>query len=131
MAAAYTAEHAAEREGKAAPEATEPPAEEEKPVATAGQIDAYRKQIEAKIKGNFKPPSETKKERVIVLIGLAETGKVTKMEIKEPSGTDSFDEAILKAISSGEPYPPAPHTKKDTLDFRITADGTKVSAERE
>ncbi len=131
MAAAYTAESKAEREGTEVSQKAPPPPPEQKPLATADQIEAYRKQVEAKIKGGFKPPADTAKQKAIVLIGLTETGSVKKLELKEPSGMETFDQSILKAISTGEPYPAAPHTKSETVDFRVTADGAKVSLERD
>lgn len=134
MAAQYTAAAASD---KGAPgdlqKATEEAGEkaEEKPLASDSELDAYRKRVEAIIKGKFKPPKEKVEDRVAVLVGLTEDGRVKKLEITRPSGTDSFDQSVLRAITDSEPYPPAPHTRDALVSFTVTADGAKLTVEEQ
>jgi TonB family protein len=134
MAAQYTAAAASD---KGAPGDLQTAAQgragkaEEKPLASAGELDAYRKQVEAIIKGKFKAPKEKVEDRVEVLVALTEDGRVKKLEITRPSGTDTFDQSVLRAITDSEPYPPAPHTRDALVSFTVTADGAKLTVEEQ
>jgi len=126
MTSEYTA-----RVSGVAPKAEAPKQEVDKPLATAEEIAAYCKRIEAKIAGKFKPVKDDKVEddRVVVEIGVTEDGKVSKLEVTESSRNEKIDQSVLKAVTSAQPFPAAPHTSSGAIGMHVTAADGKVTVE--
>ncbi|MBI4533341.1 MAG: TonB family protein [Candidatus Melainabacteria bacterium] len=103
----------------------------EKPLATAEELGLYTKKVDSLIRSSFRPPKEAAGTKVAILIGITEDGQVNKLEITSPSGVDVVDQSVLKAITSGQPYPPAPHTKDNAILLHVTTDGTKLQVQTE
>lgn len=100
----------------------------DKPLATAAELNEYAQKIAVLIKLKYTPSAELAKAKVGVNIVLNDQGEVTKIEISEPSGQESADQALAKAITSGQPYIAPPHTADGTVALHVTAAGGKLEA---
>jgi TonB family protein len=54
-----------------------------------------------------------------VLLGIGKDGKLAHLVIVNSSNNAKFDNSVLNACVSAEPYPPAPNSTKDTTEVNI------------
>lgn len=131
MAAPYSKSAAAKKaqENQAEfPGAAEEP--KSKPLASAAELEDYTKKVEALIKLKFSPPKDAKAKLGISFV-IDEQGKVSKLEISEPSGEEASDQLVLKAITGSQPYPAPPHTQENSIKLKATADGGKLEVKQQ
>lgn len=108
-------------------------------VATPEQIAEFLTKTAEKIQGKLTLPNETadelkkkksKKMKVRVVVGLDEEGKLTKIEISEPSELESVTTAVVKAINNSTPIENVPKTKDGKLSLKVSLDMDKISVEQ-
>jgi TonB family protein len=54
-----------------------------------------------------------------VIAGIGSAGRITHLVITKPSGDESFDNSVLNACMSAEPYPAAPATTQGTTEVNM------------
>jgi len=108
-------------------------------VATPEQIAEFLSKTAEKIQGKLTLPNETadelkkkksKKMKVRVVVALDEEGKLTKIEISEPSELESVTTAVVKAINNSTPIENVPKTKDGKLSLKVSLDMDKISVEQ-
>lgn len=108
-------------------------------VATPEQIAEFLTKTAEKIQGKLTLPNETadelkkkksKKMKVRVVVALDEEGKLTKIEISEPSELESVTTAVVKAINNSTPIENVPKTKDGKLSLKVSLDMDKISVEQ-
>ena len=84
------------------------------------KLDIYITQFEKQVKKNWKP-SLSKPYNVISMITLSNEGQLLNRSIVKSSGIKEADDAILKSIDAGTPYPKFPQeTDIDTINIQYT-----------
>jgi colicin import membrane protein len=78
----------------------------------------YLDDLEARIKGNWRPPKflSSSKLRVRVVLLIDKAGSILKRSIVQSSGNSVFDESALQAIAASEPLPMPPDTLHGILE---------------
>ncbi len=108
-------------------------------VATPEQMTEFLTKTGEKIKGNLTLPAEvadelkkkkSKKLRVKIAVAVDAEGKLTKIDITEPSELESVTNAVVKAINSSTPIENLPKTKDGKLSLRISLDMDKITVEQ-
>lgn len=108
-------------------------------VATPEQMTEFLTKTGEKIKGNLTLPNEvadelkkkkSKKLKVRVVIAVDAEGKLTKIEISEPSELESVTNAVVKAINNSTPIENIPKTKDGKLSLKISLDMDKITVEQ-
>jgi len=51
---------------------------------------------------------EYKTARLVLVFGIVKDGRVSKVEVKESSGYQIYDEYAVNAVNSASPFPPVP-----------------------
>lgn len=120
LAQEWTAKARAEREQQST-------AKDEPSAASPEEVEAYRKSVEGLLKGKFVAADGAKGTKATVLIGIDPEGKLNKLEVTAPSGTEAVDQALLKAIQGVQPYPAPPGEKP--LQLKVTADGANLKVD--
>lgn len=59
------------------------------------------------------------KGRVEVVAGINSLGKIAHLVVIKSSGDEAFDNSVLNACVSAEPYPPAPKGPRDTTEVNL------------
>jgi len=100
------------------------------PGAGAGsgdEYDFYIAILKRRIEAAWKRPVSTSRETrtAAVYFELSPTGRLLKLELKNPSGYVPFDRSIVQAVRDAEPFPPFPLALKldrlnPTLEFELT-----------
>lgn len=87
----------------------------------------YLDELEARIKGNWRPPKflSSAKLRVRVVLLIDKSGAILKRSIVQSSGNSVFDESALQAIGAAEPLPIPP----DTLQGLLANQGVELDLE--
>lgn len=128
MAAEYSAAAKKQQEGSTTAEAASP---DTTPLATPEELADYRKAVEGAIKANFNlSKEEAKKTQSAITIAIDTQGKLSKLEVSEPSGNDAVDQAVLKAIKAGQPFPNPPHTKDSLVEMKVTTNGADLAVKQ-
>lgn len=108
-------------------------------VATPEQMTEFLGKTAEKIQGNLTLPNETadelkkkksKKMKVRVVVTVDSEGKLTKIEISEPSELESVNLAVVKAINNSAPIENLPKTKDGKLSLKVSLDMDKISVEQ-
>ncbi len=98
-------------------------------LATPEQIAEFLTKTGEKIQGALTLPNEaaeelkkkkSKKMKVRVVVGLDAEGKLTKIDISEPSELESVTNAVVKAINNSTPFEAPPKTKEGKLSLKIS-----------
>jgi len=108
-------------------------------VATPEQVAEYLTKTGEKIQGGLTLPNEvadelkkkkSKKLKVRVVVGVDDEGKLTKIDISEPSELESVTNSVVKAINSATPFDTPPKTKSGKLSLKISLDMDKITVEQ-
>ncbi len=108
-------------------------------LATPEQITEFLTKTGEKIQGALTLPKEaadelkkkkSKKMKVRVVVGVDPEGKLTKIEIAEPSELESVTNAVVKSINNSTPFETPPKTKDGKLSLRVSLDMDKISVEQ-
>ncbi len=95
---------ALEKDGTASPKVTDP------------QMEPWIISVTQKAHDAWKVEGIGKAE---VIVGIKNDGRIAHLIIVQPSGDDSFDNSVLKACMSAEPYPAAPSSSHDTTEVNM------------
>lgn len=108
-------------------------------LATPEQITEFLTKTGEKIQTALTLPKEaddelkkkkSKKMKVRVIVGVDAEGKLTKIEISEPSELESVTNAVVKAINNSTPFESPPKTKDGKLSLKISLDMDKITVEQ-
>lgn len=91
------------------------------------EYDFYIALIKRRIEAAWKRPVSTSREvrTAAVYFELSPTGRLLKLELRNPSGYVPFDRSIVQAVKDAEPFPAFPLALKldrlnPTLEFELT-----------
>ncbi len=82
----------------------------------------FRNNVESIIREKYRPPKESAKAKISVLIGINKNGMLNKIEITSSSEIGGINQAVIKALNQGQPYP---KPSQDT-ELQLNVDGNKV-----
>lgn len=108
-------------------------------LGTPEQINEFLTKTGEKIQAALTLPNEaaeelkkkkSKKMKVRVVVGIDAEGKLTKIDIAEPSELESVTNAVVKAINNSTPFETPPKTKEGKLSLKISLDMDKITVER-
>ena len=101
-----------ERQPRETPRAGPPTAQEtgpDLPITLEGRpfrFPWYLEQLVRKIERNWRPSTNTM--RATVYFRIARNGRISEIEVSEPSGNFLFDQAAQRAVEASAPMPPLP-----------------------
>jgi len=87
---------------------------------------AYQRAWVARIEriGNLNYPDEARRDhlngQLVLTVGLARDGRITRMEVIQPSGHKILDDAAQRIVQLAAPFPPLPKTGEDPDEVYIT-----------
>lgn len=112
---------------------------DESELATPEQITDFLTKASEKVQSGLTIPGDaaeelkkkkSKKLKVRVNLTINEEGKLTKIEIAEPSELESVTNAVVKAINNSTPFEVPPKTREGKLSLRVKLDMDKISMEQ-
>jgi TonB family protein len=68
-----------------------------------------RRKIDAAWKKPLDPTSQAVGSSATITLTLSSSGRVTRLDLTRPSGFDSLDRSVLRAVQDAEPFPPFPY----------------------
>lgn len=83
-------------------------------------INDYVKMVSPKVQKAWKAPETTTADKVVVSLTIKNDGTISKIEIKEPSGDQAFDDATVASIKTVGKLPPMPASAKDGMTLEYT-----------
>jgi protein TonB len=96
-------------------------------TGSGDEYDLYITILKRRIEAAWKRPVSTSRETrtAAVYFELSPTGRLLKLELKNPSGYVPFDRSIVQAVRDAEPFPAFPLALKldrlnPTLEFELT-----------
>jgi len=96
-------------------------------TGSGDEYDFYIAMLKKRIEAAWKRPVSTSREvrTAAVYFELSPTGRLLKLELRNPSGYVPFDRSIVQAVRDAEPFPPFPLALKldrlnPTLQFELT-----------
>jgi protein TonB len=96
-------------------------------AGSGDEYDFYIAMLKKRIEAAWKRPVSTSREvrTAAVSFELSPTGRLLKLELRNPSGYVPFDRSIMQAVKDAEPFPPFPLALKldrlaPTLEFELT-----------
>jgi len=96
-------------------------------TGSGDEYDFYIALLKRKIEAAWKRPVSTSRETrtAAVYFELSPTGRLLKLELRNPSGYVPFDRSIVQAVKDAEPFPAFPLALKldklaPTLEFELT-----------
>jgi protein TonB len=96
-------------------------------TGSGDEYDFYIAMLKKRIETVWKRPVSTSRDTrtAAVYFELSPTGRLLKLELRNPSGYVPFDRSIVQAVRDAEPFPPFPLALKldrlaPTLEFELT-----------
>ena len=87
------------------------------------EVMMYQHLISSKVKGSWKSPEPRVHLMAKVLVSLSPEGRITDSSIVASSGNSEFDDSVLSAVKSCDPFPPPPAKSYDLFkQVRFTFD---------
>ena len=93
-----------------------------RPLVQYNNYKAYMRDLQARIKVNWHPPSEPQSMRAVVLFKILRSGALSSVRIDKSSGNNDMDRAALQAVASSAPFCPLPPGKEANVDIQFTLD---------
>lgn len=82
--------------------------------------DYYLDRMLALIEARWQRPRTDRPIEALVRFRIGREGRVTGLELLQPSGNDAFDLAALRAVETAAPFPPLPASyRSDSLGIRL------------
>lgn len=83
----------------------------------------YMRELQKRIKANWKPPLDGESKRVILLFRIDKSGQLVNSSIYKSSGNMLFDNEAMKALKNTAPFKPLPSEfKGKSVDIQFTFD---------
>jgi colicin import membrane protein len=81
----------------------------------------YQNRMLSSIKDNWAWVGQKSNLKVVVHFSIKDSGEITGLKIVQPSGDQSYDESVLRAVKKSSPLPPPPEgSRKDFADVELT-----------
>ena len=81
----------------------------------------YQNRMLSSIKDNWAWVGQKSNLKVVVHFSIKDNGEITGLKIVQPSGDQSYDESVLRAVKKSSPLPPPPESsRKDFADVELT-----------
>lgn len=84
------------------------PATSTAPAPVDPEFLRYSQAVQAKVKGNWKPPQSSTALKSSVLVSLKADGGISEAVIENSSGNIQFDAQVLEAVKGAAPLPAPP-----------------------
>ncbi|HEY9783779.1 MAG TPA: TonB C-terminal domain-containing protein [Candidatus Obscuribacterales bacterium] len=107
--------------------------------ASEADIRSFLAKVQDDVQSKLQLPDEVSDERkkkksrklkVKLSVTIDEEGKITKLDIGEPSEVESVTNAVLKAVNASAPFEKAPKTKEGKLSFNVRLNMEKITVDR-
>jgi TonB family protein len=72
-------------------------------------LSLVKRKIDAAWKKPLDPTGQAIGSLATITLTLSSSGRVTRLDLTRPSGFDSLDRSVLRAVQDAEPFPPFPY----------------------